>query len=180
MHFISLQYTYNDPVNNKLLIIFGKPGAGKSYVAEILQKQFGYFSFNGDDALPADMKKKLFKKEKITDDMRDRFADHMIAMINTLISQHTYLVVHQTFLKEFMRKMLLEVFPDAQCILIECDDTVREQRYMKRGYFNLGLPYLRLMTDLFEPAGIPHKTINNNKNGTTDILNQLKLLKIIF
>lgn len=162
----------------KLFIIFGKPGAGKSYVAQILAERFGYFSYNGDDALPSDMKENLFRKEEITEDMRRRFLENMIAEIQKLSRQHDKLVVHQTFLKEFMRQKLLAALPNARFILVETDDAIREKRYMERKYFNLGLPYLRQMTNLFEPARIQHEAINNNKEGPREIIKQLQKIGV--
>lgn len=158
-------------------IVFGKPGAGKSYVAEMLEKTFGYYSYNGDDALPADMKEKLFSKEEITEDMRKRFLENMIVEIKKLSGQHTKLVCHQTFLKEFMRKEVFSEIPNAKFLLIECDDVIREKRYSERQYFNLGLPYLRWMTKLFEPVRIPHRVIYNNKEGPSEIKSQLRLIE---
>ena len=157
----------------QLLIIFGKPGAGKSYVAEIFEKKFGYFSWNGDDALPPDMREKLFQKAEITEAMRTQFLTNMIEGIKKLVKKHEKLVVHQTFLKEYMRKQIAADFPKATFVLIECTDSIRESRYLNRKYFNLGLPYLRRMTNLFEPVHIPHKIIKNNNNGQEHILKQL-------
>jgi len=42
----------------------------------------------------------------------------------------------------------------AQFILVESNDAIREKRYMKRVYFNLGIDYLREMTKLFEAPRI--------------------------
>jgi gluconate kinase len=156
-------------MKSNLLIVFGKPGAGKSYVAEILEKQFGYFSYNGDDGLPQDMKDALFRKIHITDEMRRRFLENMVAEIKKLSRQHNKLVVHQTFLKENMRKKILNEFPNAWFVLVECNDNIREKRYMERKYFNLGLPYLRKMTNLFEPVHIPHGVLYNNIEGLKNI-----------
>jgi gluconokinase len=156
-----------------LLIIFGKPGAGKSYVADILHDSFGYTIHNGDEDLPADMKLALQNKLPITDNMRKHFLDNIIASARILSKQHLKLVIDQTFLREFMRKQFLDNFPDAQCILIESGDALREKRYMKRGYFNLGLLYLRHMTKLFEAPRIPHTVIYNNVDGHTTIHKQI-------
>ena len=52
-------------MSHHLLIIFGKPGAGKSYVADIAAHSFGYFSHNGDTDIPTDMKDALFQKKKL-------------------------------------------------------------------------------------------------------------------
>lgn len=162
---------------NTLLIIFGKPGAGKSYVADILHDSFGYMIHDGDEDLPDDMKSALDKKLPITDNMRKRFIQNIIASTKKLVMKYPKLVIHQTFLKEFMRVQFIEVFPNAQFILIESDDALRETRYMKRKYFNLGLPYLRIMTKLFEAPHIPHARIYNNKEGTKEV--ELQLTSIV-
>lgn len=39
-----------------LLILFGLPGCGKNYVGEILQSSFGFYFYDGDDALTDDMR----------------------------------------------------------------------------------------------------------------------------
>jgi gluconate kinase len=156
-------------MNTVIVVIFGKPGAGKSYVADILRDTFSYTIHDGDEDLPDDMKLALNKKMPITDAMRKRFIQNIIASTKILVIKFPKLVIHQTFLKEFMRDQFLEHFPDARFILVESDDAIRETRYMKRKYFNLGLPYLRIMTQLFEAPQIPHLTIYNNKEGTLEI-----------
>jgi gluconate kinase len=161
-------------MNTKLIIIFGKPGAGKSFVADILRYSFEYTIHDGDDDLPGDMKLTLDKKLPITDNMRKRFIENIIASTIKLAKNYPKLVIHQTFLKEFMRVQFLRHFPDARFILVESDDAVRETRYMKRKYFNLGLPYLRHMSKLFEAPHIPHLTIYNNNEGTHEIKRQIK------
>ena len=165
-------------MNKQIFIVFGKPGAGKSYIADILEKSFGYFSFNGDDAIPTDMREQLFKRGVITDEMRKQFLENMVAAIKKLSLQHDKLVAHQTFLKEFMRKQILSTLPDATFLLVETADSIRENRYMKRKYFNLGLAYLRRMTDLFEPISIPHEVIFNNKEGPQEIIKQLQKISV--
>jgi gluconate kinase len=161
-------------MNKSVIIVFGKPGAGKSYIAEILAGHFGYTRYSGDDAIPPDMNEALLQKAEISDDMRKRFLDNMITTIKKLSTKHEKLVVDQAFIKEFMRTKLLAEVPSAKFILVECDDALREKRYMERKYFNLGLPYLRLMTNLFEPVHIPHTVIYNDKEGTKDIIKQLQ------
>jgi gluconate kinase len=161
-------------MNIKLLVVFGKPGAGKSYAANVLRDMFGYTIHDGDDDLPADMKEVLKKKLPITDDMRKQFIENIVVSAGKLLGKHHILAIHQTFLKEFMREQFLKEFPDARFILVETDDAIREARYMKRKYFNLGLTYLRYMTKLFEAPHIPHAIIYNNKEGTSEIEFQLQ------
>ena len=159
---------------NKLIVVFGLPGAGKSYVATIIEKSFGYVPYNGDDDLPKLMKQALYEKKIITDDMRREFITNMVASVKNLMQKKKDVVVHQAFIKEFMRKQLLDAIPTTTFILVQTDDAIREKRYMKRTYFNLGLPYLRHMSALFEPVSIPYVTIYNNKEGNSEIVHQLE------
>ncbi|MEK7129945.1 MAG: AAA family ATPase [Patescibacteria group bacterium] len=166
-------------VDRSLLVIFGLPGAGKTYAADVLGKKFGYFIYDGDTDIPEYMRDALLNKAIITDAMRREFLTRMIASITKLTQTHHKLAVHQTLIKEFMRKEFLDAFPHAQFLLVETDDVIREQRYMKRDYFNLGLPYLRHMSNLFEQPEIPHIIIENGTDGEKAILAQLKNVLLI-
>ena len=157
----------------RLLVVFGLPGAGKSYVAQLLKTECGYLIHDGDDDIPKHMREALFRKKIITDDMRAQFTANMIASVKKLTQAHDKLVVHQTFLKEFMRRQFLEAFPYATFILVQTPDKLRETRYLNRVYFNLGLDYLRHMSGLFETPKIPHKTVKNEHEGEEKILSQL-------
>ena len=159
---------------NELLFVFGLPGAGKSYVAEILKNDFGYSIHNGDEDLPEAMKTALFQKSEITDQMRHEFVQRMIKHMKELTPLHQKLAMHQTLLKEFMRESLVQAFPHAKFILVQCETEIRETRYQQREYFNLGIPYLRIMSDLFEPPLIPHIVIENSSLGIEDTRNQLQ------
>ena len=162
-----------------LVVIFGLPGAGKSYVAEALHTHFRYTVYDGDRDIPKHMREALLNKQIITDAMRREFLTCMIASVNKLTQTHRKLAIHQTLIKEFMRKEFLDAFPHAQFLLVETDDVIREQRYMKRDYFNLGLPYLRHMSNLFEQPEIPHIIIENGTDGEKAILAQLKNVLLI-
>ncbi len=158
---------------SELLFIFGLPGVGKSYVADILKQEFGYFIHNGDDDLPVEMKAALFQKSTITDHMRHEFVQRMIQHIKKLIPLHPKIAIHQTLLKEFMREALVQTFPHAQFVWVQCDTDIRETRYQQREYFNLGLEYLRKMSMVFDTPHIAFTVINNSPSGTSNIRNQI-------
>lgn len=161
-------------MDNKLICVFGKPGAGKSYVAQIIAGHFGYHSYNGDEALPADMKKLILEKSDVTHEMRTRFVGNMITEINRLAETHTNIVLHQALIKEHMREQLLETFPNMIFLWVECEHSILKARYMKREYFNLGLEYLQVMIDAFEPPEHPYIQIINSTDGPDEILKQLR------
>ncbi len=160
-------------MNADMIVLFGLPGAGKSFVADVLGDSFGYTLHNGDEDLPISMKQALLQKAPITDRMREEFTERMISSLSRLSKEHTNLACHQTLLKEFMRERLQKEFPTATFILVTSETAIREKRYMKRKYFNLGLPYLRQMSQAFEAARIPHQELINQNDGRQEILAQL-------
>lgn len=159
-----------------LIVVFGKPGAGKSYVAQIIAEKFGYYSCNGDEALPADMKKKILEKSDVTTQMRERFVENMIIEVKQLLGMHHNVVLHQALIKEHMRQAIVTSFPNAIFIWVDCDHDLLKRRYMKREYFNLGLEYLQVMIDAFEEPQHAHIRIVNNNDGPENIVKQLMKL----
>ncbi len=105
--------------------------------------------------------------------MRTEFVATLIASVARLSRSHPKLAVHQTFIKEFMRRSVLRAFPHAKFLLVEADAAIRETRYRKRKYFNLGLAYLRHMCALFEQPVVPHTIIHNSSDGPVNVIHQL-------
>jgi gluconate kinase len=163
-------------MKQSLIVVFGIPGAGKSYVAQIIAETFGYYSYNGDTALPSDMKEKILAKSDVTTDMRTRFVQNMIDEVNQLSKTHSTIVLHQALIKDHMRQQLLTAFPHATYIWVRCNDALLKKRYMQRSYFNLGLPYLQLMIDAFEPPTHKHIAIHNDAEGSEEIVKQLRTI----
>jgi gluconate kinase len=158
----------------KLLVLFGLPGAGKTFTGKILQKDFGFFLYNGDLDM-ADAYKKAVREERMTDELRQEFFDHLIESIGKL--EYEKIVVTQTFIKEKFRKQFLNAYPYAKFILIETHVDIREKRIMNGGRFKLSLEKWRRMSKLFDPPGITHEVVCNNEEGEEAIKKQLgKLL----
>jgi gluconate kinase len=158
----------------KLVIIFGNSGAGKSYIADILEKKFGYFSYNGDLSLPKDMKEEILKRSDVTVDMRRRFVKNILDKVKLLAKNHEKIVIHQALIKEYMREQILQEYPDTKFIWAVCDEEILKKRYMKRSYFNLGLEYLKVMINAFEEPKHLHYIIRNDSDGSAGIIKQLK------
>lgn len=156
------------------IVVFGKPGAGKSYVADVIAHHFHYYSYNGDEALPDDMKKRVLEKSDVTRDMRERFVKNMITKVKRLSKIHTHIVLHQALIKEHMRETLLQQYPEALFLWVDCDHDILKKRYMKREYFNLGLGYLQVMINAFEEPQHIHTKIENTHDGPEKIMKQLK------
>lgn len=163
-----------------LIVVFGLPGSGKSYVGTILKKEFDFCLYDGDIDLPRDIKDAIANKTLITDTMRDEFFKRVICQIKRLKKTHRKLVVAQTFIKEKYRKLVLKHFPDTQFILIKTKTSLRESRIAQRKYYHLDRAYAQAMCRNFESSRINHAVLDNNTDGEEEIKKQLKKINNAF
>jgi gluconate kinase len=143
-------------VSSALVVMFGLPGAGKSYVARRFAALHGVHFHEGDDDLPADMREAIDHAAKVTPDMRDRFVDAMVSSVKRLLAQHGRVVLAQTFLKAQHRARFLAAFPSAEFVLVAAPGELREWRLQHRHHQPLEPAYARAMTGLFDapPSGV--------------------------
>src|SRR3989339_836550 len=133
-----------------LIVLFGLPGTGKSYVGKIFKKYFNYCFYDGDEDLTPEMKAAIKTKTVFTDQMRNIYFKILISKIQRLSKKHKKLVVAQTFIKEKYRINLLEKIPEAKFVLVETDKFIREKRLNERTDYPLNLEYARKMELNFE------------------------------
>ncbi len=159
-----------------LIILFGPTGAGKTYVGQLLQKQFGFYFYDGDKDLTAEMRQALNSMKVITDRMRQRFITRLINSTVALAARHKNLVVAQTFIKEKYRHKLLKRLPRANFVLVKTKERLRHRRRRERADYPWDEAYVKTMDALFESPQIPHQEITNDNNGPGSLLKRLRLL----
>lgn len=159
-----------------LLIIFGLPGAGKSYLGTVLQKTFGFFHYDGDKALPMNMKKALLRGQRITDRQRSIFFNRLLQQIKKISARKKDIAVSQTFIKEQYRLLFAKNFPNATFLLVRTNTRIREKRLSERKTFPLEKEYQHAMSFMFEPPGIAHIIINNHASGKKILVTQMKTI----
>lgn len=152
-----------------LIVLFGLPGTGKTYIGKIFGKYFNYYFYDGDNDLTPEMKTAIKTKTVFTDQMRDVFFKKLITKICHLSSKINNLVVAQTFIKEKYRLDLIKKIPEAKFILIETKKELREKRLQERINYPLDLEYARIMEKNFEKPEIHHSTIINNEQGEKNV-----------
>lgn len=134
-----------------LVVMFGLPGAGKTFVARQFSALHGWHFHDGDDDLPADMRATIDAAAKVTPDMRNRFVDAMCDSVEALLKEHARVVLAQTFLKQQHRERFLSRFPHARFVLVAAPSELREHRLAHRHHQPLEPAYARAMTSLFDP-----------------------------
>ena len=111
-----------------LIILFGPTGAGKTYIGKLLKQEFGYYFYDGDADLTAEMKQALNSMRVITDRMRQKFITRLINSTAKLAAEHKNLAVAQTFIKDKYRRQLLTRLPRAQFFLVKTIPDLRHRR----------------------------------------------------
>ncbi|OGH20379.1 MAG: hypothetical protein A3D74_01055 [Candidatus Levybacteria bacterium RIFCSPHIGHO2_02_FULL_37_13] len=155
-----------------LLIVFGLPGAGKTYVGNLLRDEFGFYFYEGDRDLTDEMQQALKEKKLFNDSMRDVFFKNLIGKVSQLHKTKKHLVVAQTFIKEKYRNRLLKSLPHARFILVQTENALREKRFLQRN--DLDLNYVKGMVKLFEKPNVEHFKIENNTDGKIQLLKKLE------
>lgn len=161
----------------KIIALFGLPGAGKSYIGDLLQSDFGFYHYDGDQSLPKIMKQAIFKKLPINDTMRNLFFKRLTQKSKQLSKIHPKLVISQTFIKDKYRQDFLKQIPNTQFVFIKANKSIREKRLLKRSEYPLNIKYAQKMTTIFEKPKISYKQIVNNTDGEKEL--KLKLQKIL-
>lgn len=159
-----------------LIILFGPTGAGKTYVGRLIEKEFGYYFYDGDTDLTDEMKKALNQMTPITDAMRDRFINKLLNSITRLSRNQAKLVVAQTFIKEKYRRELHKRWPQAKFVLVKTKPKIRFQRWRKRANYPWSEAYVKQMDAQFEPPKIPHQVLTNDSTGSTHLKVSLQRL----
>jgi gluconokinase len=153
-----------------LLILFGLSGSGKNFVGDIFQKQFGFYHWDADLMLTADMLTCIKEKKHFTQQMRDNFTTLIIDKISELCPAYPDLVISQALYKEKNRRELLEAFPLAQLIHILADaDQIIERLTERRGITDAA--YAATIQNNFEKPDLPYEIIINN-TGEEDVIRQ--------
>lgn len=159
-----------------LHIIFGLPGAGKTYVGKLIAKEFGHIFHDGDDDITDAIKIAVESRSAITEKMRDEYFVQLFKSIECKYARYQNLVVAQTFIKERFREQALLRFPSARFILVKAYPRIREQRLVDRVSMPMDRHYARNMARRFDEPRIPHQIIINNTQGEAELLPQLRTI----
>ncbi|RJQ36941.1 hypothetical protein C4559_04390 [Candidatus Microgenomates bacterium] len=159
-----------------IYVLFGLPGAGKSFVGKIFKDEFAFCFYEGDEELTEEMRHAIAVQALITEEMRSNFFKKITKRLKELKRKHKKIVLAQTFIKEKHRENLIKEIKDVQFILIQTNDDIREARLEARINYPLGKDYARKMCLNFDSPEIMHDVIVNNKEGEEDIKKQAQLI----
>lgn len=160
-----------DNLKKCLLVLFGKTGAGKSYAAEIFARNFGFYLYDADCDLTAEMRQAIADGLTFDDGMRDRYLEILREKTAELLNNNSKVVLAQGLFKNRHRRMLMKAFPFAVFVWVDADDRLIEERITKRKG-SVTLEYARRINPLFETPDFECEKIINN-GGAEELMHEI-------
>ena len=156
-----------------IIIIFGLAASGKTYVAQVLEKYFGFYHQDADQWLSEEMKRYIHEKKLFTLEMLEDFTSNIITKIEKIKEDYPNIVISQALYRQKNREEIKKHFlgQDLMFIQVDAGDEVIYQRLINRGDWVFP-EYASSMRQFFEPMA-DVKIIKNNQHGDEDILAQL-------
>ena len=159
-------------VEKRILIFFGKTGAGKSYTAKIFGQEFGYYLYDADLDLTVEMREAIETGQVFTAEMRTAYFEVIKEKTKALLKSNLKIALAQGFFKNRNRQEFMEEFPFAKFIWVDADDGILERRILRRNS-SVTLEYARRINQLFETPDFNCEKIINN-GGTEELLNEAR------
>ncbi len=151
-----------------LLILFGLPGAGKSYAGALLRDEFGFHFHESDDDIPDDYRRLVAAGQMVTEERRDDFHRHLVERVAALTAEHPRLAVAAPLLRQKHRVWLRERFPQAHFVLVQAEPAVWQARLAGRTH-TVGADYARKILPLYEPPALEHFVLNDSADGPAPV-----------
>lgn len=158
-----------------LIIIFGEMAMGKNFVGKLLAEEFGFYFYDGDEALVDGQK--LRNKEDVDSFVKNQ----LIPEIEKQVNKNPKLVVSQALYFEEHRKMILDHFKEnmpVRFIHVTASSVVQRERLLQRPEADSWLSYAARSHRRFEAplSGSPlYSEIVNNKD-KDEVIKQIKTL----
>ncbi len=162
-------------MDNRILMLFGKTGAGKNYLARFFEKEFGYYWYDADIDLTPEMVQAVKSKRAFTTEMRARYFDIVKLKIKALLPTEKKIVITQGLFKNINRHDLRKEVPMMRWVWVDAEPRVIEKRILKRN--NMVTPeYARKINADFEEPDFQCDKIFNNQ-GETETLTQVRRIE---
>lgn len=151
-------------INSQLIILFGISGAGKTYTGKLLRDKFGFFFYEGDNDCTEDVREAIINAQTITDPMKQKYLEEVVASVRKLQKVHNKLVVAVALLKNWEYELFRKNFPEAKMVSVESTANIIEQRVCQRVEHIVNSEFLKTQFTRYQAPQIDHERIEN----TTD------------
>ncbi|NQV87972.1 MAG: AAA family ATPase [Parcubacteria group bacterium] len=159
-------------MDNKLIVIIGIPGSGKSTLGKKIAELKGYTFYDMDDTMPEHMKNKMRNKELVSEEERGAYTKVWLKDFRKLLKNNS-VVASMVIPRERQREMVYENFPNAIFINLDIPLEVLKQRLQNRKDHFFSIETLEKAFNNNEKILIKHFDVDATQsinNVTDDIL----------
>lgn len=157
-----------------IIVIFGLPGTGKTYLAKHLMHEIGGISLNTDRMRHKYHKEGLYDektKQFVYDQLKVEMAEYIRKGKNVIIDGTFYLKSKREEFKEEARKMGQKI------IFIELktvDDLVKKRLRQRREYSEADYKVYQQIKSQFEPMEEPHLELWSDNDNIQELIDKSK------
>lgn len=166
-----------------IIVLFGPPGVGKTYVGRLLETKLGWHFFDADTIyFNDDELRYLLKMGKYTQQARDKFVNKLMIAAQHMVAGHPErnLVIAEAFTKEKNREEFLKYFDDqVHYVMVHASRDLAYQRTlarMEKEDHVVDQSIFEFIWDEFETPKIPHKVLRNYDKSDSEIIDELQSL----
>lgn len=157
-----------------IVVILGLPGAGKSYLAEKVAKEYNALYLNSDK-----VKKENPPLIDYTDLTKNQGYEEMFLFLKEALSQGQHVILDATFYKKALRNKILKLADQegiaVYFIEVVASTRVTHERIMKqRKYSDADLKIYRKVKEQFDPLEVHHLSLRSDRLSITEMLRQVK------
>lgn len=156
-----------------IVVILGLPGAGKSYLAEKVAKEYDALYLNSDKTRESP------SVVNYTEPTKNQVYDEMFVILGEALSARKHVVLDATFYKKFLRNKILKLAEQEETsvyfIEVVASTRVTHERIMKqRKYSDADLKIYQQIKEQFDPLEVPHLSLRSDRLSITEMLRQVK------
>lgn len=160
-----------------IVFLFGLPGAGKTYLGQLLAEHWTCPYWDGDEALTEEMKASVLEEKPFTKEMTQTLSKRMMDNMTRLSESNSTFIVSQAMLLETDRQLFKQSFPEVRFIYIYCDKNTMLQRITSRANF-VTRSFCEKLQAAFKPYeadALTYPSINNSDKEDKILIEELKI-----
>lgn len=152
-----------------IVIVYGLPGSGKSYLASRLADSIHSAYVNSDR-----VRKELFAKRDYTDQEKKAVYKEMLKEMNRAIDQNYDLILDATFHQKQTRELFIKAAEGKETIFfieVVADEAVIKERLKKeRPFSEADYEVYRIISQKNEPLSEPHLILQSTNDNIDEML----------
>jgi predicted kinase len=157
-----------------IIIIFGLPATGKTYLSEHLADELNAVHLNTDI-----IRKKLGKEGEYDRSTKQEVYDSLLEEAIKNATRHRYVIIDGTFWKGSLRKKFMKMARNVnrEILFIEMkadENAIKERMKMDRGRSEADFDVYRKIRKQFEPMSEPHLVMRSDELKLNEMLNRAK------